>query len=764
MKKSYILFAITLLLLSIYPVKIYSQQEPTVKFDTQWKFIPGDNLAYAKANYDDSQWKNIKVGKSWEDQGYSNLDGFAWYRIKIFIPASLKEKSYLKDTLEIRLGKIDDFDESFINGKILGINGKVVPADKNFDISYYAKNMSYWDLERVYKLSVNDPRIKWDAENVFAIRVYDRGGPGGIYSGGQSIGMVKQGEYLTLNYKQVQFKYSNDSITKSLILGNSSSALTLSGKFTITAISKLDGQIAYNKSYEVTLKPDAEKDINFALSKQDHSNYITYRFDFKGDKESVSYNEESPYILTPPVPDKPRINGAKIYGERADKPFLFLVATSGARPMEFSAADLPFGLRIDKAKGIITGKVNTKGIYDVLITAKNKYGEAREFIKIVIGGQIALTPPMGWNSWNCWGLSVDQNKVLASAREFVSKKLSRHGWTFVNIDDGWEIRGNSDSPKRDADGNIIVNDKFKSMKALGDSIHSLGLKFGIYSSPGPLTCGGYTASYQHELQDAKSYASWGIDYLKYDWCSYDDIAKDHSLPELKKPYLVMRDALNKVDRDIVFSLCQYGMGDVWKWGAEVGGNLWRTTGDITDTWQSLSNIGFNQVEDAKYAGPGHWNDPDMLVVGWVGWGPSLHPTRLTPDEQYTHISLWSLLSAPLLLGCDLQKLDDFALNLLTNDEVIALDQDPLGQQAVPVIKRDSIQVWEKQLSDGNIAVGIFNLNSRSKKFNLSLKELGINGEVLLRDLWRQKDLGPFKDNYSALIPSHGVVLLKVFKR
>ena len=371
---------------------------------------------------------------------------------------------------------------------------------------------------------------------------------------------------------------------------------------------------------------------------------------------------------------------------------------------------------------------------------------------------------MGWNSWNCWGLSVTQNKVLSSAREFVNKKLSQHGWTYINIDDGWEIVGNSTFPKRDADGNILVNDKFQSMKALGDSIHALGLKFGIYSSPGPLTCGGYTASYQHELQDAKSYASWGIDYLKYDWCSYDKIAKNHSIPELKKPYLVMRDALNKVDRDIVYSLCQYGMGDVWEWGAEVGGNLWRTTGDITDNWQSLNEIGFNQVEDAKYAGPGHWNDPDMLIVGWVGWGPSLHPTGLTPDEQYTHISLWSLLSAPMLLGCDLEKLDDFTLNLLTNDEVIALDQDPLGKQAVPVIKKDSIQVWEKHLSDGNIALGIFNLDSKSKKFDLNLNELGIKNGVLIRDLWKQKDIGKYRSNFSTNVASHGVVLLKAFTK
>ena len=759
MKRS-CLFLMTVLILSL---TVYPQQN-VIKFDKQWRFIPGDNIDYAKPSYDDSNWKLIGVDKMWEDQGYPNLDGFAWYRVKVFIPSSLKENAYLKDTLEICLGKIDDFDESFLNGQIFGINGSDVPLSKKVDTLFYDPSLTYWDLERVYKLPVNDPRIKWDAENVFAIRVYDRGGLGGIWSGHQSLHMVNISEYLTLNYNQVEFKYKNGSISKSLVLGNISSVLPLKGKFTIKAVSKLNGKSVYDKAYSVDLKPGGSKEIDFTLFKQDHSNYITYRFNFTESGDSISFREESPYILTPPVSLKPKINGAGIYGERVGKPFLFLVAASGSRPMTFTAENLPAGLAINKETGIITGKVNSKGNYDVKIAARNKYGESQRNLKIVIGNEVALTPPMGWNSWNCWGLSVTQNKVLSSAREFVNKKLSQHGWTYINIDDGWEIVGNSTFPKRDADGNILVNDKFQSMKALGDSIHALGLKFGIYSSPGPLTCGGYTASYQHELQDAKSYASWGIDYLKYDWCSYDKIAKNHSIPELKKPYLVMRDALNKVDRDIVYSLCQYGMGDVWEWGAEVGGNLWRTTGDITDNWHSLSEIGFNQVEDAKYAGPGHWNDPDMLIVGWVGWGPSLHPTGLTPDEQYTHISLWSLLSAPMLLGCDLEKLDDFTLNLLTNDEVIALDQDPLGKQAVPVIKKDSIQVWEKHLSDGNIALGIFNLDSKSKKFDLNLNELGIKKEVLLRDLWKQKDIGKYRNNFSTIVASHGVVLLKAFTK
>ena len=232
-------------------------------------------------------------------------------------------------------------------------------------------------------------------------------------------------------------------------------------------------------------------------------------------------------------------------------------------------------------------------------------------------------------------------------------------------------------------GVIQTNEKFPDMKALADYVHSKGLKLGIYSSPGPKTCAGFAASYQNEEQDASTYASWGIDYLKYDWCSYGGIAKDGSLAELQKPYRVMRDALDECGRDIVYSFCQYGMGDVWKWGAEVGGNCWRTTGDINDSWGSMSGIGFGQDGHEKYASPGHWNDPDMLVVGKVGWGPNLHPTGLTPNEQMTHISLWCLLSSPLLIGCDLSDMDQFTLDLLTNDEVLDVNQDPLWQTGGP---------------------------------------------------------------------------------
>jgi alpha-galactosidase len=271
--------------------------------------------------------------------------------------------------------------------------------------------------------------------------------------------------------------------------------------------------------------------------------------------------------------------------------------------------------------------------------------------------------------------------------------------------------------------------------------------------------------------------------LKYDWCSYGDIAagKDPSAKGIPLwnvdgnnmsdagavyPYQVMGDFLREQKRDIVFSLCQYGMADVWKWGGLVNGNSWRTTGDIVDTWQSMSGIGFNQGKAAPCAKPGNWNDPDMLVVGQVGWG-NLHPSRLSPDEQYTHISLWCLLSAPLLIGCDMTKLDAFTLNLLENDEVLALDQDPLGREAVCVATNGEIRIYKKDLEDGGTAVGFFNLGLEPAQLSFDdFGKLGLTGRQHVRDLWRQMDLADVdtvSGNLPLTIPAHGVVLCKFTK-
>ena len=755
MKKGLIL-VFCLLWLGI-PVQMAGQ---VLNLNVPWKFIQGDQPGYASPSFDDALWKTIAVDKIWEASGYDPYDGYAWYRIRVVIPASLKKMAPLKDSLRLYLGKINNFDHTFLNGKLIGINGENALPERVTDTNFIHAPINYWDKKRSYTLALNDPRIRWDEENLIAVRVYDQGGQGGLYTGDQAISMTRLSDYLAIENNISPYTFEKKNLVKSITLRNLSGIYTMEGDLTITAINKLTGDKIYRQNNrQLLLKPGQSLPFNLKIKAPDQSALISYRFDFSESGDSAMVADETPYITTPETPAQPRINGPSITASRPGRPFLYAIPASGERPMRFEVDPLPKGLHLDKQTGIITGKVDAKGEYKIQVKAKNARGTTSRELIISVGNRICLTPPMGWNSWNCWGLAVDEPKVVASARTFRDKGLMNHGWNYVNLDDGWEINRDRE-PKRDPQGNILTNETFPNMKRVGDSIHALGLKFGIYSSPGPLTCGGYTASYQHEAQDARSFASWGVDYLKYDWCSYDGIARDTSLNERKKPYFVMRDALDKIDRDIVYSLCQYGMSKVWEWGDEVGGNLWRTTGDITDTWESLREIGFNQVANQPFAKPGNWNDPDMLIVGWVGWGPSLHPTRLTPDEQYTHISLWCLLSAPLLIGCDLERLDEFTLNLLTNDEVIAIDQDPLGSQARQVLVEGEIQVWVKNLADGTKAIGVFNLGPKTQNYRLNLQKAGLKSGSELRDLWRQKSLGKAGADHEVSIPSHGVLLLK----
>jgi alpha-galactosidase len=492
----------------------------------------------------------------------------------------------------------------------------------------------------------------------------------------------------------------------------------------------------------------------------------------------------APYILTPPAPTTPRINCADVFGVRPGSPFLFTIAATGDRPMTFSADKLPRGLKLDSKTGRITGALKTKGEFTVTLHAKNSLGTADKKFRIVVGDQIALTPPMGWNSWNCFAGAVTEERVKSAAEAMVKSGLINHGWTYINVDDYWQNHRNSKDPTlqgpfRDAQGNVVPNSRFPDMKGMADYIHNLGLKAGLYSSPGPWTCGGCTGSWQHEQQDAAQYAAWGFDYLKYDWCSYGGIASGKMTNVMTvplwgqmatneasaiSPYKVMGNSLREQKRDIVFSLCQYGDWAVWKWGGSVEGNSWRTTGDIVDTWRSMSNIGFKQDKAEPYAKPGNWNDPDMLIVGQVGWG-RLHPSRLTPDEQYTHISLWCLLSAPLLIGCDMTKFDDFTLNLLSNDEVLALDQDSLGKSATCVLTNGNVRVFEKELEDGGRALGFFNLGAAPVNLDFNqLAAIGFSGTQHVRDLWRQKDLADVDAANGILpltIPAHGVMLYKL---
>ncbi|MCA1596323.1 MAG: NPCBM/NEW2 domain-containing protein, partial [Chloroflexi bacterium] len=421
-----------------------------------------------------------------------------------------------------------------------------------------------------------------------------------------------------------------------------------------------------------------------------------------------------------PTPPAPSIHGPRVVGATPGRPFLFLIPATGQGPLTYAADSLPTGLQLDSSTGIITGALQSSGVFHVQIGVSGPDGADHRELTVVAGPRrLALTPPMGWNSWNVWAGAVSDEKVRQAADWMVKSGLAAHGFQYINIDDTWE-------GPRDPQGNITTNAKFPDMKALADYVHSKGLKLGIYSGPGPTTCGGYPASYQHEQQDADSYAKWGIDYLKYDWCSYGGIAKGNGLSELQEPYAVMREALDNTNRDIVYSFCQYGMGDVWTWGTQIGGNCWRTTGDINDSWRSLNGIAFSQNGHEVYASPGHWNDPDMLVVGLVGWG-NPHPSHLTPNEQLLHISMWCLQSAPLLIGCDMTKLDPFTTALLSNDEVLAIDQDPLGRPAgmVHEEREGQLQVWSRPLFDGTLAVGLFNRLPQPATVTARWSDLGI---------------------------------------
>jgi len=721
---------------------------------SEWKFKTGDSLGWAMPEYNDATWDTLVAGQIWESQGYPGYDGYAWYRKTFKLPEQMLKQVFFKDSLDINLGKIDDYDETYLNGHLLGKNGILV---NDGDTTKFHKGESAYSKSRLYIIPANDKRILWDRENTISVRVYDHGGGGGFSIAKMFVSLRDLKDYLIIDDVKSGLQLNNGKYSKKIIISNISSFTSISGKIEVSVDDANTQKQYLTKSTDLKLEIGATDTLSFDFDDVNGARLVAkYTFTESKGKSKIIQSQDFPYILTPKPAETPRINGARVFGAHPGSIFLFRIPATGVRPMTFTALNLPEALVLDAATGIITGKVEKAGEYTVTLSAKNEKGEAKRDLRIVIGDKLALTPPMGWNSWNVWGLAVDNEKVKASADVFISSGLADHGYTFVNIDDGWE------APERGKNGEILTNEKFPDIKATSDYVHSKGLRFGIYSSPGPRTCGGYLGSYQHEMQDATTYANWGIDYLKYDWCSYSEVCPDqNSLEEQKKPYILMGECLQKQPRDIVYSLCQYGMGDVWKWGGSVNGNLWRTTGDIEDTWESLSGIGFRQYTPAPFSKPGNWNDPDMLVVGWVGWGPKLHPSRLTASEQYTHISLWALLSAPLLMGCDLTRLDDFTMNLLTNDEVIDIDQDPLGKSAMPVVKTPEYQVWVKELEDGSKAIGLFNLSKNEMKISVDWTKAGLSGMQTVHDVWRQKDLGSFDNSFETSVLSHGVTLIKV---
>lgn len=492
-------------------------------------------------------------------------------------------------------------------------------------------------------------------------------------------------------------------------------------------------------------------------------------------------------ILTPPASHSPKINGAKVFGVRPGKPIFFTIPATGKRPLKFKAQNLPEGVILNEETGRLTGVIEKPGTYDMQLFAENEFGTAERSFRIVAGDALALTPPMGWNSWNGWGNHVTAEHVKATAEAMVRTGLINHGWTYINIDLGWQ-------GERGGKYNAIQpNEKFPDMQELCDYIHSLGLKVGIYSTPwtrayrsytggssdnidgkqpeiekGPGKAKGqYFGEYSFDENDVKQWEEWGIDYVKYDWETPTDKQGYKDYTALLSEYL------KQCNRDIVFSLCNLmPIDDAEKRLPFV--HLWRTANDIRDVWdrssleedlwaQGITNIWDKHREWRSYSKPGNWADPDMLAVGWLGFGDTvLRKTRLTPDEQYTHISLWCLFAAPLFIGSPVEKLDEFTLSLLSNDELIAVNQDPLGRQAYMARNDNGGEIWVKMLEDGSKAVGLFNRSEEEITVSAQWHDIGIYGKQTVRDLWRQEDMGIFETVYSAQVPPHGVKMIRIY--
>lgn len=505
---------------------------------------------------------------------------------------------------------------------------------------------------------------------------------------------------------------------------------------------------------------------------------------------SGCYSQDKVYTPEPEISfqksnPKPRINGAKIFGVRPGNPILYTIAATGERPMEFSGTNIPEGVNLNKETGQLTGSITEKGIYRITVNASNTAGEAYKEIRLVVGDEISLTPPMGFNTYGGWGPSVSEKNIKDGANALVSTGLINYGYNYVNIDDGWQ-------GERGGKYNAIQpNTKFHDMNGLCDYVHNLGLKIGLYSTPWTSSYEGFIGGssnnkdgewtrpnpprngigvfgkYTFEEADAKQIEEWGADYFKYDW-AVDSLFRAEKMLE----------ALRSTKRDIVFEISN--ATPFSKAGAFTEfGNMTRTTTDIVDVWSrnqlpdkaskpwamGIRDIWLSHTKWQKYNRPGHWNMPCPLRVGLLGgWDlKPLRPTRLAEDEQYSHISLWCLWSAPLIIGCPPERLDKFTLGLLTNAEVLEIDQDPLGQQARD-IKSGQGEVLVKDLEDGSLAIGLFNPDEdKSINVEANWEDIGIEGKWLVRDLWRQKDVGVFSKKFSAMVSSHGVILIRIRK-
>ena len=475
---------------------------------------------------------------------------------------------------------------------------------------------------------------------------------------------------------------------------------------------------------------------------------------------SLGLNSQNTSLLFdgPPV-----FHGAKITGNYPGTELIFTVPATGTRPITFSAQGLPKGLSIEPTTGIIRGVVKEKGSYTVKIAASNAKGKAEEDLKIEIGDKLCLTPAMGWNSWNVFTNTLDEKLVIEITDAMVSTGMRDLGYQYINMDDFWH------ATSRDADGKPVANpEKFPhGIKWLSDYVHSKGLKLGIYSDAGDKTCGKCFGGFQHEEIDAKVYAEWGVDLLKYDFC-FAPFKKDVAITRYKK----MGDALKGSGRSIVYTICNWGFFKPWTWGEQVGGNYWRTTPDIMDTWRgapfwlsSFTSILNRQNKLDKYAGPGHWNDPDMMIVGNYGKGKATggggQYKGLSDLEYQTQMSMWCVMDAPLLASCDLRSMNEPTKNILLNSEILAINQDPKGEQAKLVSKQNGVWIYKKSMSDSSVVVAVFNSSKKEKQFDLKESELGLQGTYEVYNIWEHTKKDALSDKVAVTLKGHETVVLKL---
>lgn len=474
-----------------------------------------------------------------------------------------------------------------------------------------------------------------------------------------------------------------------------------------------------------------------------------------------------PPVTFDPFAGPPRLNGARRVGYRPGTEVIHPIAVTGQRPLRWHVNGLPHGLSVDD-QGIIRGmSPASPGTIPITVRVSNELGEINETVELCIGDTLAFTPPMGWNSWNVYGPDVTAAIVMAMADAMVTSGMRDMGYSYINIDDHWHAEGRAPDRRPRANPETFPD----GIKAVADYVHSLGLKLGIYSDAAPLTCGGCFGGLDHEDIDAQTYAEWGIDLLKYDYC-HAPVQRSVAVAR----YRTMSDALAASGRSIVFSVCEWGLRRPWRWAPGIGASYWRTTPDIFDSFSwgpyGVRGLAWHNMRLDAFAGPGHWNDPDMLLVGNRGKGRSTGVMRtpkkhrpfwrfrgISDTQVQTHMTLWAMMASPLLASHDLTASTEFDQAMLLNPEILAINQDPLGVQAHKHRARPGLWMLVKPLRGGAHAVSASNVSRIARNVTLRFSDLGISPQAHVTNAWAMTDLGHHDTLQLRLAPFESAVFI-----